>query len=104
MACNVAFSPPTGANVDAVMLEKTRQQIHAKADKAWKDNHELVYNHQQHYNGQLVAFIEDAEELSRKNGVRSGNASTSSQTWKVSCMTLALAWPSKFSTSYPSFP
>ena len=61
MACNMAFSLPTGADINAAVLEKTRQQICAKADKAFKDTHELVYNHQLHYNGQLVAFIGDTE-------------------------------------------
>ena len=40
----------------------------------------------------------------RKNGVRSGNVSTSLQMWKVPHMTLASNWPSRFSTNYPSFP
>ena len=61
MACNVAFSPPTWADVDAAMLEETRQWIRTEAEKAWKDTHELVYNHQLQYNGQLAAFIGDAE-------------------------------------------
>ena len=61
MAHNVAFSPPTWVDVDAEMLEETRWQIHAEADKAWKDTHELVYNHQLHYGGQLVALFWDTE-------------------------------------------
>ena len=61
MAHNMAFSPPSGADVDAVVLEETRKHICTKADKAWKDTHDLVYNHQLRYDGQLAAFIGDAE-------------------------------------------
>ena len=61
MAHNATFSPPTGADIDAAVMEETRWWIRTKADKAWKDNHELVYNHQLHYDGQLAVFIGDAE-------------------------------------------
>ena len=56
MAYNTAFSPHTRADIDATMLEETRQRICTKTDKAQKDTHELV-----HYDGQLAAFIGDAE-------------------------------------------
>ena len=61
MAHNAAFSPPTGADIDAVVLGETRQWICAKADKAWKATQELVYNHQLCYDGQLAAFTGETE-------------------------------------------
>ena len=88
MAHNMAFSPPTGADVDAAMLEETKWQNRTEADKAWKATHELVYNHQLHCNGQLAAFIGMVKEPSRKNGVGSGNVSASSRS-------------SRHPTSYP---
>ena len=78
MAHNMAFSPPTGADVDAAVPEETKQQNHTEADKTWKATHELVYNHLLHYDGQLAAFIGMVKEPSRKNGVGSGNVSASS--------------------------
>ena len=37
------------------------QQLHAEADKVWKDANYLVFQHQLHYDEQLTAFISDAE-------------------------------------------
>ena len=41
--------------------EETLQQLHTKVDKAWKDTNNLVFNHQLHYDGQLMAFISNTE-------------------------------------------
>ena len=69
MAHNAVFSLLTGADNDAAMQEETRQWNCSEADKAWNDTHELVYNHQLHYDGQLVAFIGYAERaLQEKQG------------------------------------
>ena len=41
--------------------EETLQQLCTEADQAWKDTNDLVFNHQLHYDGQLMAFISNAE-------------------------------------------
>ena len=41
--------------------EETVQQLHAEADKVWKDANDLVFQHQLCYDEQLTAFISDTE-------------------------------------------
>ena len=41
--------------------QETLQQLLAKVDKAWKDTNDVVYSHQLQYDGELVAFISNAE-------------------------------------------
>ena len=61
MAQNAAYSIlPEGWTRDK-KHEKTLQQLHTKADKAWKDTKDLVFNHQLRYNGELLAFISNAK-------------------------------------------
>ena len=61
MAQNVAHSIlPEGWTLDK-KHEETLQQLCAKADKAWKDTNDLVFNHQLCYDGELLAFISNAE-------------------------------------------
>ena len=61
MAQNAAYSIlPDGWTQDK-KHEETLQQLCAKADKAWKDINDLVFNHQLHYDGELLAFISNAE-------------------------------------------
>ena len=43
--------------------EETMQQLHAKANKVWKDPNDLVFQHQLHYDGQLTDFISDTERI-----------------------------------------
>ena len=35
--------------------------LRSEADVAWKEMHEVMYNHQLHYDGQLATFLVDAE-------------------------------------------
>ena len=41
--------------------EATTRHLHSEADVAWKEMHEVMYNHQLHYDGQLATFLVDAE-------------------------------------------
>ena len=41
--------------------EATTCCLHSEADVAWKEMHEVMYNHQLHYDGQLATFLTDAE-------------------------------------------
>ena len=61
MAWNAAYSVlPDGWTWDKKHQE-TLKQPRAKADKAWKHTNDLVFNHQLHYDGELLAFISNAE-------------------------------------------
>ena len=35
--------------------------LHSEADAAWKEMHEVMYNHQLQYDQQLAAFLMEAE-------------------------------------------
>ena len=61
MAQNVAYSILPDDQTSDKKCEETLQQLHTKADKAWKDTNDLVFNHQLCYDGQLAAFISNAE-------------------------------------------
>ena len=41
--------------------EATTCHLHSEADAAWKEMHEVMYNHQLHYDRQLATFLVDAE-------------------------------------------
>ena len=41
--------------------EATTHHLHLEADVAWKEMHEVMYNHQLHYDGQLAMFLTDVE-------------------------------------------
>ena len=41
--------------------EATTRHLCSVADVAWKEMHEVMYNHQLHYDGQLATFLMDAE-------------------------------------------
>ena len=41
--------------------EATTHRLHLEADVAWKEMHEVMYNHQLHYDGQLATFLTDTE-------------------------------------------
>ena len=41
--------------------EATTHHLCSEADVAWKEVHEMMYNHQLHYDGQLATFLMDAE-------------------------------------------
>ena len=61
MTQNAAYSIlPEGQAWDK-KHEETLQQLCTKADKGWKDTNDLVFNHQLHYDGELLAFIFNAE-------------------------------------------
>ena len=47
----------------------TTCHLHSEANVTWKEMHEVMYNHQLHYNGQLAMFLVDAETaLSKMRG------------------------------------
>ena len=41
--------------------EATTRCLHSEANVAWKEMHEVMYNHQLHYDKQLAPFLMDAE-------------------------------------------
>ena len=41
--------------------EATTHHLRSEANVAWKEMHEVMYNHQLHYDGQLAMFLMDAE-------------------------------------------
>ena len=41
--------------------EATTRCLHSEADLTWKEMHEVMYNHQLHYDGQLAMFFTDNE-------------------------------------------
>ena len=41
--------------------EATTHRLHSEANVAWKEMHEVMYNHQLHYDGQLATFLADAK-------------------------------------------
>ena len=41
--------------------EATTHHLHSEANVAWKEMHEVMYNHQLHYDGQLATFLMDTE-------------------------------------------
>ena len=41
--------------------EVTTHCLHSEADVAWKEMHEVMYNHQLHNDGQLATFLTDPE-------------------------------------------
>ena len=41
--------------------EATTCHLHSEANVAWKEMHEVMYNHQLHYDRQLATFLVDAE-------------------------------------------
>ena len=53
--------------------EETLQQLCTKADKAWKDTNDLVFQHQLHYDEQLPSS-QMQKELYRRNEMRSGGS------------------------------
>ena len=61
MAHNVAYSILLDDQTHDKKHEETLQQLCTEADQAWKDTKDLVFNHQLHYDGQLMAFISNTE-------------------------------------------
>ena len=41
--------------------EATTHRLHSEADAAWKEMHEVMYNHQLNYDQQLTTFLKEAE-------------------------------------------
>ena len=41
--------------------EATTRHFHSEADAAWKEIHEVMYNHQLQYNQQLATFLMEAK-------------------------------------------
>ena len=61
MAQKAAYSILFDGQTQDKKQEQTLQQLCAEADKAWKDTNDLVFNHQLHYDEQLMAFISHTE-------------------------------------------
>ena len=41
--------------------EAMTRHLHLEGDVTWKEMHEVMYNHQLHYDGQLATFLTDAK-------------------------------------------
>ena len=41
--------------------EATTHHLHSEADAAWKEMHEVMYNHQLQYNRRLATFLVEAK-------------------------------------------
>ena len=41
--------------------EATTHHLHSEADAAWKEMHEVMYNHQLQYDQRLATFLTEAE-------------------------------------------
>ena len=60
-AQEVAYSAIMWDRVPDDKRKATTHCFHSEADVAWKEMHEVMYNHQLHYDGQLATFLVDAE-------------------------------------------
>ena len=47
--------------VPDVECEAMTRHLHSEANVTWKEMHEVMYNQQLHYDGQLATFFMDAE-------------------------------------------
>ena len=63
MAQNAAYSILPDDQTWDKKHQKTPQQLCTKADKAWKDTNDLVFNYQLHYDCQLATFISNSKRF-----------------------------------------
>ena len=61
-AQEAAYSAITQDRVPDDEHKATTHRLCSEADMAWKEMHEVMYNHQLHYDGQLATFLIDAEK------------------------------------------
>ena len=64
LGCSVweaAYSAIPWDEVSEAECEATTHHLCSKADAAWKEMHEVMYNHQLHYDQQLSTFLMDTE-------------------------------------------
>ena len=68
-AREAAYSANMWGRVPDDERKATTCRLHSEANVAWKEMHEVMYNHQLHYDGQLAIFLADAETaLDNKRG------------------------------------
>ena len=60
-AWEAAYSALLQDEVSKVECEAMTHCLHSEADAAWKETHEIMYNHQLNYDQQLSAFLTDTE-------------------------------------------
>ena len=60
-AWEAAYSAIMWDRVPDDECEAMTHHLHSEADAAWKEMHEMMYNHQLQYDGQLATFLMDAE-------------------------------------------
>ena len=60
-AWEATYSAIVWDRVSKAECEATTCHLHSEADAAWKEMHEVMYNHQLQYDQQLATFLTDAE-------------------------------------------
>ena len=60
-AWEAAYSAILQDRVSEDDREATTRHLHSEADVAWKEMHEVMYNHQLQYDQQLATFVMEAE-------------------------------------------
>ena len=61
LAQKAAYSAIMQDRVPEDKCEATMHHHHSEADAAWKEMHEVMYNHQLQYDGWLATFLAEAE-------------------------------------------
>ena len=60
-AWEAAYSAILRDDIMEAECEATTRHLHSEADAAWKEMHEVMYNHQLGYDQQLAAFLKETE-------------------------------------------
>ena len=60
-AQEAAYSVILWNDITEAEREATTCRLHSEADAAWKEMHEVMYNHQLDYDWQLAAFLKETE-------------------------------------------
>ena len=60
MGCSATYLAITWDRVPDDGHKATTHHLHSEAHVAWKEVHEVMYNHQLQYDGQLASFLMDA--------------------------------------------
>ena len=56
-----AYSAILQEDITEAEHEATTRRLHSKADAAWREMHEVMYNHQLKYDQQLATFLKETE-------------------------------------------
>ena len=60
-AWEATYSAILWDGVSKAKCEAMTRRLHSEADAAWKEMHEVMYNHQLQYDQQLTTFLTDTE-------------------------------------------